>query len=184
MFCGIRNRPIAVGTGQPPTPNPSRAIMARNPEGLHRKYWLIISAQPILKYKFVVEPWPRQVLLDTRKLDRNSTGTRQELDRIALDSSTKLDSYSTDLDSYSTETRPRGPVCGKIRNDCGLRRAHRGPAPGVGAVRAGPSGGFSLAARACNNVNAKSRVDRAYTARFSISLSTRIHQYTHRFSRD
>ena len=34
----------------------------------------------------------------------NSTATRQLLDRIALDSSTKLDSYSTDLDSYSTET--------------------------------------------------------------------------------
>ena len=134
-----------------------------------------------IKIQIVVEPWPRQVLLDTRKLDRNSTGTRQELDRIALDSSTKLDSYSTDLDSYSTETRPPGPrgmrfyavKKRKIRNDCGLRRAHRGPAPGVGAVRAGPSGGFSLAARACNNVNAKRAGSTARTAVFD---STRIHQ--------
>ena len=140
-----------------------------------------------IKIQIVVEPWPRQVLLDTRKLDRNSTGTRQELDRIALDSSTKLDSYSTDLDSYSTETRPPGPRYAvkkrKIRNDCGLRRAHRGPAPGVGAVRAGPSGGFSLAARACNNVNAK-RAGCGSTARTAVFVfrsdfvfdSTRIHQ--------
>ena len=43
---------------------------------------------------------PRDRKLATGELDSYSTATRQELDRIALDSSTKLDSYSTDLDSY------------------------------------------------------------------------------------
>ena len=46
-------------------------------------------------------PWPRQL---DRKLDRNSTGTRQLFDRIALDklliARQSLTATRTDLDSY------------------------------------------------------------------------------------